>query len=110
MGRTERYWDWEAAQWEDRARQYSPDMASKFDVTLDSAAFPPAAFPQLIARQQKERQVMFEGKAAYASRQASIRRSLQLTAKQTFTKHIPQLTSGPYRDIAEAPGIVVDRS
>lgn len=103
MERTVRFWEWEAAEWENRVSKYSPENAEKFTVTTDIAEYPP-----LIAREQRERRLLFQGKAAYASRQASIRRSLQLTARQAFATQIPQLRGGPYREISEAENYVED--
>lgn len=100
MRRVERFWEWEADVWQGRAEAYNPEKAEKFEVSPSTALF-----PQLVERMRAERKVLFQGKAAYALRQAHIRRTLKKRAHLRFAQHILVLDGGEYREIREfTPG------
>lgn len=96
MRRVERFWEWEGTVWEQRADAYSPEKAKTFEVTPKDALF-----PALIERDKVERRILFQGKAAYAHRQAGIRHALRDRAHSRFAPYIPALDGGKYRDIGE---------
>lgn len=97
MRRVVRFWEYEADVWEQRAAEYTPEKACAFQMPADVAK----QFPQLMEREKQERLITFQGKAAYAHRQASIRRELKVRAEQRFAPYIPVLDGGVYRDIRE---------
>ncbi|KAF6749127.1 hypothetical protein DFP72DRAFT_1073682 [Ephemerocybe angulata] len=85
MRRVQRFWGWDAARWEARADTYRPELITISDLP------DPDQHPALITRELTNRRNRSAGKAAYAHRQADIRRDLERKAAAVVDMYVEPL-------------------